>query len=127
MSKDIIETNLKQALEYTDAYLTKQELGVVVELMDRASAYYNYRDYRDIAEALEIDSVIKVLDDYALLPELRVSELEDWFSDHQEAYTDLMETCGVYDYKELTLEDYIEWLGYHDQAYLDYLTWLLQK
>ena len=127
MSRDIIETNLKQALEYADAYINSQQLNIIVELMDRANANYTYRDYREIAEALALDYVIKVLDDYGLLPELKVSELEDWFSDHQEAYTNLMETCGVYDYKELTLDDYMEWLGYHDQAYLDYLTWLLQK
>ena len=129
-TKDYIESNLIEALEYTDASISNQETEVAVKLIERLErdgVVYTYRDYRELAGDIYRDGMLHALDQYALLPELKVSELEDWFSNHQEAYQDLLITAGVYDYKELTLDDYIEWLGYHDQAYLDYLTWLLQK
>ena len=127
MNKEQIALNLKQALDYTEAYVTPQALEVIVDLMDRTGVQYTYRDYHDIANDLARYDVVQVLDDYALLPELKVSELEDWFSDHEQAYEDLLIQAGVENIKELELEDYMDWLGYHDQAYLDYLSWLLEK
>lgn len=133
-----VRTNLIDAAESRDLYLSPDDLTFILDKGYDAMSSWSFHDYSDFVHDIQSEGNIRyVLREYDLLDypgdidealdDLDTHKVISWIADHQDLYSDF---CFRFDYHYdedtgeqtniPTKDDIYDWLADHDMAWDDF-------